>query len=422
MLNRRSTSAIADARTDDDLGRPLYGSYCFAGIPKLVRSLLVDGRPAGMPADVLGSLPQRYEHVVVILLDGFGWSFFERFGAGLPFFARSLERGVASKLTTQFPSTTAAHVTTLHTGAPVGTSGVHEWFYYEPLLDRIFAPLLHATVEAEGIVGLEPSEESLFPSHTLYEDLAERGIASTCLQSRDYAASPFSTAVCRGARVSPFKTLPEALTNLGEVLRASRQPSYSCLYVDSIDAIAHRYGPDSAQLEAEVVGIGLLLESILQPVLDGLDRSTLVLVTADHGHTAVDPARTTYLDQELPSCARWMRTTAQGQPLVPAGSSRDMFLYVEPEHLDEAAGQITQQLEGKARVLRTADMMEEGYFGPAPTERLRERLGDLVVLPHRGETVWWSEDGRFTEHKRGHHGGLSAEEMEIPLLAYAHGE
>lgn len=417
MLNRRSMSAVADARIDADLGRPLYGSYCFAGLPELVRSLLVDGRPGGLPADVLESLPKRYAQVVVILLDGFGWSFFERFGAELPFFAQALEHGVVSKLTTQFPSTTAAHVTTLHTGAPVGSSGVFEWFYYEPLLDRVFAPLLHSTVEPQGVVGLEISEAALFPSHTLYESLAERGVPSTCFQSRHYATSPFSTAACRGATVSPFSTLPEAMTNLGEVLRAAQGPSYSCLYVDSIDAISHRYGPDSPQLEAEVRGIGLLLESILQTALERLDRETLVLLTADHGHTAVDPERTIYLDQVLPSCARWMRTTADGHPIVPAGSSRDMFLYVEPEHLEEATDRIGRALDGRAQVRRTADMLREGYFGPDPSERLRQRLGELVILPNRGEMVWWSGDGRFAEHKRGHHGGLSAEEMEIPLLA-----
>jgi hypothetical protein len=60
--------------------------------------------------------------------------------------------------------------------------------------------------------------------------------------------------------------------------------------------------------------------------------------------------------------------------------------------------------------------VEEGVFGEAGP-RLRERIGDLVVLPAPGESVWWREPGRFDMRFRGHHGGLSPEEMRIPLLA-----
>ena len=74
-------------------------------------------------------------------MDGFGWRFFEKF-QDEPFLKTAPGAGQVEKLIAQFPSTTAAHLTTLHTGMPVGEHGIFEWIYYEPALDAIIAPLL----------------------------------------------------------------------------------------------------------------------------------------------------------------------------------------------------------------------------------------------------------------------------------------
>jgi hypothetical protein len=47
------------------------------------------------------------------------------------------------------------------------------------------------------------------------------------------------------------------------------------------------------------------------------------------------------------------------------------------------------------------------------------RVGNVVILPYQYETVWWYEGGKFEMHFQGHHGGLTPEEMEIPLLLLA---
>jgi hypothetical protein len=62
--------------------------------------------------------------------------------------------------------------------------------------------------------------------------------------------------------------------------------------------------------------------------------------------------------------------------------------------------------------------MKEGFFGPILDPAFRARAGDLVILPYRGETVWWYEKNKFEQRFRGHHGGLTKEEMEIPLLMW----
>ncbi|WP_346290981.1 alkaline phosphatase family protein [Sphaerothrix gracilis] len=420
MLNLDSLRAVEAARLDDNVGKPLYESYCFAQIPQLVRYLLTAETEAGLPLTVLAGLPQQYEKVILILVDGFGWRFFERFGDRLPLLQRFMTAGVASKLTTQFPSTTSAHVTTLHTGLPVGESGVYEWFYYEPLLDAIFAPLLFSLAgdrERETVSQTGISPAALFPTQTLYQQLAQQGVRSYCYQHQSYAYSPFSQTVCDGAEMIGFRTLPEAMTNLAEAVLTQPGKAYHCLYIDVIDAIAHKYGPSSPQFEAEVRALWLLLEQLLHQSLAGQLHDTLLLITADHGQTAISPEQTIYLNQLSPSIEPWLQRNAQGQLLVPAGGSRDLFLYIQPDFLEKAHSLLTQQLAGKATVYYTQTLVESGFFGPQPLPRLLKRLGNLVVLPHQHKLVWWYEKDRFEEHHKGHHGGLCRDEMETILLA-----
>jgi len=103
--------------------------------------------------------------------------------------------------------------------------------------------------------------------------------------------------------------------------------------------------------------------------------------------------------------------------LVPAGSARDMFLYIQDGMLDEAESFLAQRLEGRADVVRTETLIAEGFFGPEVSTRFRERVGNLVVLPYRYESVWWYEKGKFEQRFYGHHGGLTPQEMETVLYS-----
>jgi hypothetical protein len=67
----------------------------------------------------------------------------------------------------------------------------------------------------------------------------------------------------------------------------------------------------------------------------------------------------------------------------------------------------------------TARLIDEGFFGPLamlPSRRFLERVGNLAILPFEGASVYWFERGRFEQRFFGQHGGLTRDEMEIPLL------
>jgi predicted AlkP superfamily pyrophosphatase or phosphodiesterase len=419
MLNQESLAAVAAARFGERFVRPIYDGYGYARLPATVEHLLTGAGPDPLPTAALAGIPARHDTVILLLIDGFGWRFFAPRMERHPFLRRFLQAGVVSQLTTMFPSTTAAHVTALHTGLDPAASGVYEWFYYEPSLNRVIAPLLFSfagehTRETLAVAGVDPA--TIFPTHTIYQRLAAAGVASTVFQHASYAGSSGTRVICDGATVVGYRTLPEALVILSERLAAQQGPAYYQLYVDSFDSICHLHSPDSPHAEAEADIILTTLERLLHPALERLGRQALLLLTADHGQITIDPRAAHFVDRLLPDLPAATPTGADGRPLAPSGSSRDLFLYVHEERLDAIQQALTHALAGRAEVHRTADLIAAGLFGPEPSPRFLARVGNLVALPYAGETVWW-DDRRFNVRFRGSHGGLTPEEALTELAA-----
>ncbi len=403
--------------------RPRYNGHCFADLPATIKWILTgQGSPSLDPA-LLTAVQGPCDTVVLFFIDAFGWRFFERCQNCYPFLSDIGRGGWVARLTAQFPSTTAAHVTCIHTGQPVGRSGVFEWQYYEPTLDAIITPLPFAPAGSSQPNSLpREAAQTVFPQGTLYQELGRLGVESCVLQSSAFTPSTCSDAYLQGAQVHPFRTLSEALTNLTDLLQKPRSgPAYFLFYFDQIDVIGHRYGPDSPQFRAEIDTFLTAVERLFWRPLAGRLQRTLFMLTADHGLAPIDPKTTLYLNNSarFPGLVPLLRTDRGGRLLVPAGSARDFFLYVADDRLDEAHALLARQLKGRAQVCRTADLIEAGLFGPPPmSTRFLERVGNLVVLPFAGESVWWYEKDKFEIKSRGSHGGLTPAEMEIPLLLF----
>jgi hypothetical protein len=391
-----------------DWCRPEQGTRCFDQLPSTVERLLT-GASDG-PALEEPLLRERFERVVFVYFDAFGWTFLERH-AGHPLFDRARSDGLLVQLTAQFPSTTTAQVTTIHSGLPVAEHGLYEWHVYEPTLDRLITPLLFSFA-GDGIRGtllgqIEP--DALFPTDSIYAQLADAGVRSTVVLPTSIAGSAPNVGLLRKADVVPFETAPSALAAAARALEEGA--GYAHVYLDALDSLMHAVGTDD-----DAVGF------VTQSVLDDLHRATfppgtLVLLTADHGMSPVDPARTVYVNELWPGLGERLETGADGKPLAPAGSCRDLFLHVRDGHVDDVCTELGERLDSTADVVPVAELIAEGIFSE-PSARLRSRLANVVVLPRYGEAVYWHEAGRFEQRLHGQHGGLSPQEMEIPLVAW----
>ena len=429
MLNRRSIEAVAAAGDGAGGVRPLYGSYCFSRIPWTLEHVLT-GEPNArtLPADALGALGERPGTVVVLFVDAFGWRLFEEFADRTPALRRFLRDGTVSKLTSVFPSTTAAHVACLHSGLTPAESGIYEWYQYEPAAGRMIAPLLSSPAGEKGRNGIDLAPETLFDGETLHDRLAARGVRSISVSPAEFTPSPFNDAFTRGAETVPWKKLSRGLERLAGLAAspAGPQPRLICYYYGGLDRTAHRAGPRSSAVRRTMQRFFGALEHRFFQALgrDAARRNgsgpampkTCVVVTADHGMMGHDPKRAVYLDRVLPEAVEWLERDPGGRLKVPAGSPRDFFLHLREESFDEALAAIRDALAGTAAVRPVRELVAAGYFGDAPpTRRFLDRVGNAVILPHPGRAVWWYEAERFECSHRGDHGGLSPEEMEIPF-------
>jgi len=382
MINERSIRAVSDARLHDSFAVPLYDTYCFSQIPQTVFHALTGEGAPGLPADVWGELPQRYDKVIVILIDGLGWHFLERF-ADMPVLQRFFgDRGCASRLTSQFPSTTSAHIPTIHTGLNVGQTGIHEWYMYDPIVDDIIIPLLFSYARDKGrdtLLNAKFKPEQLFPFRTLYQNNAQHGIKSVGVQSHLYTPSSFDRALCTGADMQKYFTLTDGLLTLRDAVLNTPGKGYFYFYYEGVDTTSHHRAPFSDHFNAEVEALLYLLETYLMRALDGQSPNTCVLLTADHGQIATDHTNIPMLHQMKPNIEPFLKRNRAGKILTPAGSGRDLFLHIQPQYIEEAEALLRRQLAPDFSIYRVPDLIDQGVFADA-SPRLRERVGDLLVL------------------------------------------
>jgi hypothetical protein len=423
MLNEKSLQAVKKSCFSHCFVKPLYESYCFSRISDTIVQLLTGRSLRPLPVDVVGGRWERPEIVILFVIDGFGWEFFEGYLAKYPALKRFQNEGVASKITSQFPSTTAAHITSINTGLEVGESGVYEWFYYEPLVDRMIAPLLFSYAgdhEPSTLLKSKLDPAQFYPQRTIYQELQHYGVKSYAMQHAGIAHSPYSQCMLRGAENLPFQQLRQGLEQIITLCkRPLEQPTYIYLYFGDIDSAGHRHGITSPQFADAVESCWKTFEEHFWKSLQKIHNKTAIFFTADHGMVPVDPNKTHYLNKVFPDITDSLKKNRMGDPLVPAGSCRDFFLHVKESQLIPMQRMLTTHLQGIAEVFLTKDLIDQGFFGStSPSDALLSRIGNLVILPYAGEGVWWYQKHHFEQHFHGAHGGLTREEMETMLLFY----
>lgn len=395
---------------------PRYDGYCVANLAATVAGWL-----GGEPAP--GQLPplrdgdtfgDDFDHVLIVLIDGVGetqLTWLRTMIPDNPFLKRVEAEGIETRLTSIVPSSTAAALTSIWTGVPAGRHGLIGYDTFLKDYGMVVNFLAYSPVTLMHMPGLVEnagrSAEEMFEPVTMGENLSAQGFASRSYLPIAISTSCLTRAQMRGSRVIPYRGFSDLYTTVFDNLVA--EPSLRSLdfiYYNDIDTYNHQKGMTNERIWLAVDQFLLGLERLIQHIQQVDLGKTLVLVTADHGHipNSPDPNRDLNNHPEI----------LELLTVRPTGENRLTYFFPKCRHAQELPRLIDSYWPGEFTFVESERFLADGFFGPAPYHRdVHNRIGELIAIAHGGSYFWWPYR---PDRLKSRHGGLTADEMIVPLV------
>ncbi len=391
-------------RIQDETGglRPHYERYSLLSVPNTIEELF--GGEQGLAGE-LGLRPA--DKVVSLLVDGLGYRKLEELVAeGRVSLSPFLDSGVYIPLTSVFPPTTTTSLASLSTGASPLVHGVlgYTLFLQDPgaVVNMIKLAAPGAQADSLQKVGIKPEE--FVPVPTLYRRLEALGVPTYLFLPKFIMDSGLSQVLYQGIKqVVPYLSLSDLFVQLrGAAARPGR--ALLAVYWPTGDSLAHVYGPSSPAFAIE---IGSFFRLFYREFLNRV-RDVTIIITADHGFVDVDPK------EDVISCPEH-EVLREGLLCPPVGDARAAYLYLRRGHEREVEDYLREWFPDDFLIMKSEEALKKGLWGlERPTAEARARVGDLLALARGSRFLLWPKE----EFKlRGMHGGLTEDEMLVPLLA-----
>ncbi|HET9847813.1 MAG TPA: nucleotide pyrophosphatase/phosphodiesterase family protein [Candidatus Dormibacteraeota bacterium] len=374
---------------------PRYGTRSLAEVvPSILGALGLAGFADRLS---LGSA----DRACLLLVDGLGWEGLKANPAAAPF----LNSIAQEPLTTGFPATTAASLTTLATGVPPGEHGITGYTMPIPGFDRAMNALSWSLYglgpRTELLQELPPEDFQRVP--TLAQRAAVAGLESHHLGPAFHEDSGLTRAIGRGERFHAADSL-EAVSKIALRLLA-RPRIFVSGYHPRLDFAGHVQGVASQAWHDELVAV----DNGVRGLAEQLPEGTVMVVTGDHGMVELR-------ERERLDLAEYPELAA-GVALL-SGEARARYVRTFPGATADVLDCWRAVLGDRMWIWTREEAIATGIFGPLVTAAARERIGDIVATAFDRVGIVQRDVDPSQARLHGHHGSLTDAERLVPLLVY----
>jgi len=334
------------------------------------------------------------KNVLLIVIDGLGYNYLISKNSSLP---------ILGSMTSVFPSTTGAAITSFYTGVPVQQHASPGWFVFLKEIG-IVSIILRFSPRSEGSIFSESGIkiENIINQDSFTSKLKAKSFA---IAGKNIVNSDFSKLMTKKAKRLSYDNLNGFFKQINKALNSTNSRKYIFAYWPKFDALSHKHGIESQQSERHFK----ILEKRLNALIKKLKTDTTLIITSDHGFISAEEERVIKLEDhpKLKECLT--------MPFC--GDSRVIYCYVHPSKTKQFEDYLKHNLSKYCDFYKSQELIDKNYFGLfEPNPKLFDRVGDYVLICKKNYIIKDLLENEEREKNIGHHSGISEDEMLVPLI------
>ena len=339
-------------------------------------------------------LEKGYKNIVFIVLDGMGEHILGNMSKD-GFF----KNNEVACITSVYPSTTTAALTTYYSGKPPYESGWIAWSQYFKEYGRALDMLSHK--ESYQGDSLKNSKINVFDTIVKYESIFNK-IEKASPNVKAYEITPDYSDV-RAKRSIRANSIEQICENIKDIC-SFEGDKFIMAYCDNPDGLLHKYGCSSKEAKEMIQTAESCIEGMCKNLLD----DTIVIISADHGHKDIKKVYNLLDYPEIQDCL-----------IMPASlESRSVAFWVKEDRKKDFEELFNKEFAGDFLLLSKEQVLEKNLLGFGNKhKKIDDFIGNYLALSISDAIIkleTYLAEGKTV--KKSTHCGLTIDEMEVPLI------
>lgn len=373
---------------------PNYDNCILNTISSILKNYNVETKHKGL--EILDKILEKdYKNVVFMILDGMGEHILNSISPNGYFKANQ-----KVTITSVYPSTTTAAMTTYYSGKPPIETG---WI----AMSQYFKEYGRAMEMMREIDSYTKEEYSNAPINVFDDVVGYKPIYQQIEEAspnvKAYEVSPGYCKV-RSKRSLNADTI-ELICNSIEAICTNKDKNFILSYIENPDVLLHKYGCQSQEVKNYVLEAEEKIKNMCKN-LKG--TNTLVVVSADHGHKDINKVYTVSEMDDIQECLY----------LPPSLESRCVSFWVKENKKETFEKLFKQYFEGEFLLYTKEQFLNEHFLGYGDKHpKIDDFIGNYIALSISDSIIkLGTKLTKPKADKKSTHCGLTPEEMEVPLI------
>lgn len=341
-----------------------------------------------------------YNNIVLVILDGMGENILTNNSP------RGLFKGnKLCDITSVFPTTTTAAMTTYYSGKPPIETAWIAWTQYF----KEYGKYIDVLPEIDDSNG----EKLKVNGKKISDIIGYKNIYTQILEKNDnVTVCEIVPSYCekKTKLTIDANNIDEMCEGILTICNNNKSKKFIFAYSDNPDEIIHKNGCYSNETKKFIQETEEYFERLINKLRG---TNTLLLISADHGHNDIKEKISILELQEIQDCLI----------MPPFLESRMISFFVKEEKKKKFEEEFNKRFNDKYILYNKKEFLDSGLMGEGRQhEKIDDFIGDYIAIAISDSIIvlenYYDRELKGKHEKKSTHCGLTKNEMEVPLIVF----